>query len=133
MRQDASPTKMPPNIPTKSQSGKIVSMDISEHPVVWRWMMELAKHDQRGFYSLTHPSRVTLCRIFGKPDKKNKDVYMWFIKEAGMTWQISHHPELGLEFRIVLESNLPTPLSESIIFGTGMVQYLTSLLKVFSI
>ncbi len=136
MASQTSPsTKMPsPTGATRSQqSGRVQSMDVLDHPVVWRWMVELAKHDPRGFAILTHPTRIALCRLLGTPDKKTKEVFMWFVKEAGMTWQISQHPDLGVEFRIVLEPNLPSPLSESIIFGTGMVQYLTLLLKVFSV
>lgn len=73
-------------------------IDVSDHPMIWRWMQETAKHDIEGFVCLTRGNVNAFLARWGKPvarwkDKNREWTHAWNVTEEGISWLILSGPQ----------------------------------------
>lgn len=73
-------------------------LDIIEHPVVARWLVETAKHDPEGFVCLTRGNQDAFLRQWGPPAARFKPTAdapwtaAWAVTENGLAWWVMTSP-----------------------------------------
>lgn len=78
---------------TSSNKSSDQQVDIGDHPVAWRWMIETARKDPEGFLRLTGPNISRFKEMYGDPQWTNGEKKEW--KEG---WGVHMH---GLEWIIL--------------------------------
>jgi hypothetical protein len=67
-------------------------VDIGDHPVAWRWMVETARKDPEGFLRLTGPNMTRFRDLYGEPqwtsDGKRGWKQGWGAHLHGLEWII---------------------------------------------
>lgn len=79
-------------------------VDVSDHPMIWRWFMETAKHDPEGFVCLSRGNVPALLALWGTPQGKRAGngkewTHVWNVAEDGLNWVVMSGP---VETRYVL-------------------------------
>lgn len=111
-------------------AARSVYFDISDHPIIWRWMLETARRDPQNYGLLIRDNTLFFRRLLGKPQwhqKKGKEwTHRWVCNGQGLIWLIQTG-EAGTVFRIKSHTSLERFKSESII-AVGAIAHLKELL-----
>lgn len=94
---------MPPTA-TSLPAGHDQPVDVSDHPMVWRWFRETARHDPEGFACLARGNVPALLALWGAPQAKRRAkgrewTHAWQVAEEGLNWLVMSGP---VETRYVL-------------------------------
>lgn len=109
-------------------------IDVIDHPSVGMWMRETAKKDPQGFLRLTGDNTKDFLKFFGKPKWKNDGkkgwTHGWSVHENNLRWLILTG-EQGTIFRLRVPVVGDAYLNDPRV-GVGIIQYLSSLLKILA-
>jgi hypothetical protein len=89
----SSPSLAPSPSPAPGQE-----LDIIDHSVVSRWLLETAKHDPEGFVCLTRGNRAAFLALWGAPSITLKATPEapwtegWAVTENGLAWLVLTGP-----------------------------------------
>lgn len=115
---------------------KSTYFDIADHPVTWRWMLETAKRDPKGFGCLIQDNTYFFKNLLGKAQwsqssKTNIEwTHRWICIGQGLTWLIQTGPN-GTVYRLKSNSSLEYFKQEYMI-GMGAIAYLKELLSLIT-
>ena len=72
-------------------------IDIGDHPVAWRWMVEKARTDPEGFVRLVGPNYERMERLWGpahwKADGARGWTHAWAIGRNSLNWMVLTGPD----------------------------------------
>lgn len=110
--------------------GKSTYFDISDHPVIWRWMMETARRDPESFGMLVQDNTRFFKGFLGKANWRQKGgewTHRWVIPAEGLYWLIQTGPA-GTVFRLRSNTVLERFRTDPAI-GVGAIAHLKELLS----
>lgn len=106
-------------------------IDVADHPMVWRWLLETAKHDTEGFVCLTRGNVNAFLALWGEPQGrwKGKDrewTHAWNVTEEGLSWVVLSGP-LSTSYRLRFTGSKKIHLTDPRV-AAGAVAFLQRLM-----
>lgn len=106
-------------------------VDVADHPVAWRWLLDCARSDPDGFVRLTGGNVKRLTVLLGKADWKNPSrkawSHAWRVQRHGLTWVI-YSGRNSTVFKVVVPDDPQGYLSDPRV-GMGMSNTLSDILS----
>lgn len=106
-------------------------VDVADHPMIWRWFLEKAKHDAEGFVCLTRGNVPRFLALWGEPQgrwkgKEREWTHAWNVTEEGLSWVILSGP-VSTSYRLRFTGNKKIHLANPKV-AAGAVGFLQRLL-----
>lgn len=112
-----------------SQSQHDPHIDIADHPIVWRWIKEMARKDPTSFSMLTRDNTDSFDIIFGPAKYRSNGekgwCRGWSFVQYGMAWLVTTGPQ-GTVYRIKTVGDGEEYLKDPKV-STGAIQFFQSL------
>jgi len=111
---------------TNTNQEDIPLFDITEHPTVWRWMLELFKQDNEAFFRLTEDNTKRFSRILGKAKKIQDNKHCWIENKLGILIKIQTSKIDGTRFFIATHL-AKEQYTQNKIIAIAVIQFLTTI------
>jgi hypothetical protein len=107
-------------------------IDVADHPMVWRWLTDKAKHDSEGFVCLTRGNVNRFLALWGLPQGRWKGqdrewTHAWNVTEEGLSWVVLSGPQ-STSYRLRFVGSKKVHLADPRV-ASGAVGFLTRLLS----